>query len=37
MWVKKLVFAGEVVFALLMAAIIVLIALSGGLYSILEL
>jgi hypothetical protein len=37
MWVKKLVFAGEVVFALLMAALVVLIAISGGLYLIFEL
>lgn len=32
MWKKKLLFAGIVVFVLIMATLVVLIAMTGGLY-----
>ena len=37
MWAKKLVFAGMVVFVLVMVALVVLIAMTGGLYTLNEL
>jgi hypothetical protein len=37
MWVRKLVFAGIVVFILVMATLVVAIAMTGGLHSIQEL
>ena len=37
MWAKKLVFAGMVVFVLVMVALVVLIAMTGGLYPLNEL
>ncbi len=37
MWTKKLVFTGMVVFVLVMAALVVLIAMTGGLFVMQEL
>lgn len=37
MWTRRLVFTGMVVFALVMTALVILIAMTGGLIMMLEL